>query len=154
MLDLWNSVCYAIFDVLLGWLLSTSWTATLVVVALGTGLILVVARSLRVERTITLYVMFGVLSIYLLLGFAFALAFETIGELGSSQFFASDAEQTSANFLYFAFVTMTTVGYGDLAPATGVGRAFAIALALTGQIYLVTVVAIIVGNLGVRHDAE
>ena len=47
---------------------------------------------------------------------------------------------------------MTTVGYGDLAAASGVGRAFAIALTLTGQIYLVTVVAIIVSNLGNRSD--
>jgi hypothetical protein len=47
---------------------------------------------------------------------------------------------------------MTTVGYGDLAAAEGIGRAFAIALALSGQIFLVTVVAVIVSNLGARHD--
>ena len=47
-----------------------------------------------------------------------------------------------------------TVGYGDLAAASGVGRAFAIALALTGQIYLVTVVAIIVSCVGLRTTAR
>lgn len=65
---------------------------------------------------------------------------------------AMPSESRTPNFLYFAFVTMTTVGYGDLAPAQGIGRAFAIALALTGQIYLVTVVAVIVSNLGQRPD--
>jgi hypothetical protein len=110
-----------------------------------------VVRSLRVERTITLHAMWGVLGIYLLLGYAFALAFQAIGEFDTGQFFAGGTEESTGNFLYFAFVTMTTVGYGDLAPVSGIGRAFAIALALTGQIYLVTVVAIIVSNLGARR---
>jgi hypothetical protein len=111
-------------------------------------------RQLRAERTITLDLMFGVLSIYLLLGFAFSLAFQAIGDLGSGGFFASGAAESPSNFLYFSFVTLTTVGYGDLSPAGGAGRAVAIALALTGQIYLVTVVAIIVSNLGARNAAS
>lgn len=115
---------------------------TPVVIVLG------VMRSMKVEGAITLHVMYGVLSIYLLLGYAFALIFQIIGDLSDAAFFANNAAESSANYLYFAFVTMTTVGYGDLAAAQGVGRAFAIALALTGQIYLVTVVAVIVSNLG------
>jgi voltage-gated potassium channel Kch len=74
------------------------------------------------------------------------------GELGAANSFAGGAAETSANFLYFAFVTMTTVGYGDLSAAEGIGRAFAIALALLGQIYLITVVAVIVSNLGASGD--
>lgn len=115
-------------------------------------IVLGVIRSMRVEGTITLHVMYGVLSIYMLLGYAFGLVFHVIGELSSAAFFAGGAAENGANFLYFAFVTMTTVGYGDLAPADGLGRAFAIALALTGQVYLVTVVALIVSNLGSRSD--
>jgi hypothetical protein len=111
-------------------------------------------RHLRAERTITLDLMFGVLSIYLLLGFASSLVFQAIGDLGSGAFFDSGAAESPSNFLYFSFVTMTTLGYGDLVPAGGAGRAVAIALALTGQIYLVTVVAIIVSNLGARNAAN
>jgi hypothetical protein len=60
---------------------------------------------------------------------------------------------TTRNFLYFSFVTITTVGYGDLTAGTNLGRSIAIAEALTGQIYLVTVVATIVGGLGSRRRA-
>lgn len=111
-------------------------------------------RWLREEGTITLDLMFGVLGIYLLVGHAFSLVFQAIGDLGSGGFFASGAAESPSNFLYFSFVTMTTLGYGDLVPAGGTGRAVAIALALTGQIYLVTVVAIIVSNLGARNAAN
>lgn len=108
------------------------------------------ARRVRAEGGLTLDVMFGVLGIYLLIGYAFSLVFQAIGDIGSTDFFADGSAESPANFLYFSFVTMTTVGYGDLVAAEGVGRAFAIALALVGQIYLVTVVAIIVSSLGAR----
>ena len=68
-------------------------------------------------------------------------------------FFAQHAAASSQNLLYFSFATITTSGYGDLTAATDVGRSLAIAEALIGQIYLVTVVAAIVGGLGRRRRA-
>jgi hypothetical protein len=50
-----------------------------------------------------------------------------------------------------SFVTLCTVGYGDLVPRSDVTRTFAVAEMLLGQIYLVTVVALIVGNLRPRR---
>ena len=61
------------------------------------------------------------------------------------------AQPTARTELYFSFVTLTTVGYGDLSPLGGVPRAFAVAEMLAGQIYLVTVVSLIVTNLGARR---
>ena len=55
---------------------------------------------------------------------------------------------TVADYLYFSFVTQTTVGYGDLTAAGGFGRALAVLEALIGQLYLVTVIALLVSNLG------
>jgi hypothetical protein len=105
-------------------------------------------------RGITLQTMFGVLCIYLLIGTLFAFAYAIISSAGSGHFFAQPGDDaTSQNFLYFSFVTITTVGYGDLTAATNLGRSLAIAEALTGQIYLVTVVAAIVGGLGGRRRA-
>lgn len=52
----------------------------------------------------------------------------------------------SGDFLYFSVITLTTVGYGDLTPATAVGRTIAMTEALVGQLYLVSVVAAVVGR--------
>jgi hypothetical protein len=103
------------------------------------------------ENGVSLHTMFGVLCIYLLLGMLFAFMYGIVSSVGSDPFFARNAgADNTRNFLYFSFVTITTVGYGDLTAATNLGRSLAIAEALTGQIYLVTVVAAIVGGLGSR----
>ena len=99
--------------------------------------------------------MFGVLCIYLLLGLLFGTLFGAIQSLSEESFFTND-ERSTSDFLYFSFATLTTVGYGDLVAATNLGRSLAIAEALIGQIYLVTVVALIVSGLSparLRRDA-
>jgi hypothetical protein len=106
------------------------------------------------EHGVTLHTMFGVLCIYLLLGILFAFLYGAVGALGSEPFFKQHAAESTKNFLYFSFVTITTVGYGDLTAGTYLGRSFAIAEALVGQIYLVTVVAAIVGGLGNSRRAS
>lgn len=50
--------------------------------------------------------------------------------------------------MYFSFITIATVGYDDLTPQGGLGRALAVTEGLLGQIYLFTTVAALVGNLG------
>ncbi len=113
--------------------------------ALAVGLV----QSLRATREVSVNTMFGVLSIYLLLGMGFAFAFSFIDSVASRPFFGAWVSNANpADFLYFSFATMTTVGYGDLTAATDLGRSVAIMEALLGQIYMVTVVALIVGNLG------
>jgi Ion channel len=51
------------------------------------------------------------------------------------------------------FTTLTTVGYGDLTARTGLGHTLSVSEGLLGQIYLVTVVSLIVTNLGRRRPA-
>jgi hypothetical protein len=120
---------------------------TLMLVALAppaivTGLV----KHFREEGRITVQTMFGVLCLYLLVGMFFGMCFATLEALTNESFFTSGVHETT-DFLYFSFATLTTVGYGDLIAATDVGRSLAITEALIGQIYLVTVVALIVGNL-------
>jgi hypothetical protein len=110
--------------------------------AIVTGLL----KQFREAGTVTLQTMFGVLCLYLLLGLLFAVAYATIDELSSAQFFNTGAHGRD-DFLYFSYTTLTTVGYGDLVAVTNLGRSLAITEALLGQLYLVTVVAVIISNL-------
>jgi Ion channel len=96
---------------------------------------------------VTLQTMFGVLCLYLLIGLLFGVAYDTVHQLSSTPFFASGGHPGRDDFLYFSFTTLTTVGYGDLVAATNLGRSLAITEALVGQLYLVTVVAVIISNL-------
>jgi len=110
-------------------------------------------RDLRSRREVALHTLAGVLAIYLLLGMFFSFTYGVIDAVDADALFAGQAGSTRAEQLYFSFVTLSTVGYGDLAPGSEGPRAFAVAEMLIGQIYLVTVVALIVANLGRRQPA-
>ncbi|HET6848217.1 MAG TPA: potassium channel family protein [Gaiellales bacterium] len=121
-------------------------TALLVAVA-PPALVLGLMRHLRRARMITIPIVAGVLCLYLLLGLFFAFAFIAIQNLGGGPFFSNGDRVNSNTSIYFSFVTMTTVGYGDLTARTSLGHTIAVTEALLGQIYLVTVVAAIVSRL-------
>jgi hypothetical protein len=116
--------------------------------ALAGGLL----RALRDEGAVTLRTVAGVLAIFLLAGMFFSFLYSVIGAFDADAVFAGHAHSTAADNLYFSFVTLATVGYGDLTPAADLTRTFAVAEMLFGQIYLVTVVALIVSNLGRRRE--
>ena len=107
-----------------------------------------IVRQARSIGVITMRTMFGVLCVYLLVGMAFAFTYGTIEALTNEPFFVQVADGSQSDFLYFSFVTLTTTGFGDLTAATPLGHSFVITEALTGQIYLVTVVALIITNIG------
>jgi hypothetical protein len=106
-----------------------------------------IARSLWKRPVVDVHTMLGAICIYVLIGMMFAFTYATIDLLGSDPFFVQTKVATTADYLYFSFVTITTVGYGDFTAATGVGRALASLEALLGQVYLVTVVAAIVAGM-------
>ena len=61
---------------------------------------------------------------------------------------------TAIDYIYFSFVTMTTLGYGDYTSAPNVGRMLAVMEAIFGQLYLITVVSLVVQNLGTKRQQE
>jgi hypothetical protein len=110
-------------------------------------------RDLRATRHVSLHTLAGVLAIYLLIGMFFAFAYGVVDALDGSALFADRADSTPAERLYFSFVTLSTVGYGDFSPGADGSRTLAVAEMLIGQIYLVTIVSLIVANLGRRRPA-
>ena len=126
------------------------------IVAIANGLLVVLAppavvigvvRNLRATGTVTVTVVAGVLCLYLLVGLFFTFVYTAVQNLGGAPFFANGAAATSARSVYFSFVTMTTVGYGDFTARTNLGHTMSVTEALLGQIYLVTIVAAIVGRM-------
>jgi Ion channel len=116
-------------------------------VAVAKGLIV----HLREEQGVTLNIIAGVISIYLLIGYVFAFAYGALAAIANEPAFNGVTGQGNAQeFLYFSLVTLTTTGYGDITAINDVARAFAVLEALTGQLYLVTAVAISVANLRPR----
>ena len=106
----------------------------------------IVRRLARHER-ITAHTVFGALCLYLLAGLFFAFLYSAIGALHEG-FFTQTNNANSLDFVYFSFVTLATVGYGDLTSNIDAGRMLAVTEALLGQLYLVSVVALLVSNLG------
>jgi hypothetical protein len=132
------------------------------VAAIVTGLLVAVApvaiargllAELRSSHMVTVATLAGVLAIYLLIGMFFSSIYAVIGAADAQALFSQPGDPTRSDELYFSFVTMCTVGYGDLTPAGELTRAVAVGQMLFGQIYLVTVVSLIVANLGRRREA-
>jgi hypothetical protein len=122
--------------------------ANLLLVTLAPPAIVIgVLRSLRARNRVTVEAVFGVLCLYILLGLFFASTFGVIGRF-SGGFFTGGVEPTIQRCVYYSFTTLTTVGYGDLTASSNLGHTLSVFEALLGQIYLVTVVSLIVGNLG------
>ena len=86
----------------------------------------------------------GAISVYLLLGVLWAVAYTLveISSPGSITGFDVDAgSQWNSDWLYFSFVTMTTLGYGDIAPVSAIARVLAYMQAVFGQFYIAILVA-------------
>jgi ion channel len=92
----------------------------------------------------------GAICIYVLLGLIYADVFGAVASLGSGPFFAQGTDGTPSIRVYFSYVTLATLGYGDYTPAGDLGRTLVVGEALLGQLYLVTVVALLVSRLARR----
>jgi hypothetical protein len=111
-----------------------------------------IAWSIVRHHVIDQRTVLAAICIYVLIGLLFAFLYTTIGEIQNQPFFVQTQHATSSEYVYFSFVTLTTVGYGDFTAAAHLGRALAVLEALVGQIYLVTIVALLVSNLGWRRE--
>jgi hypothetical protein len=125
-----------------------------------TALILLLAAVLIVRRVlarpeITLQSIYGAISAYLILGLMFAAFYAAMFRFGGNTFFANGRTGDTRTFQYFSFVTLTTTGYGDYTAAASGGQAVAVIEAITGQIFLATLVArLVAGFRGAARAAD
>lgn len=90
----------------------------------------------------------GAVCIYLMFGVIWAVVYTAIGMVDPHAFVGIAAPETrgwDSGWLYFSFTTMTTLGYGDVAPTSAIARTFAYLQAIFGQFYIATLVAGLVG---------
>ncbi len=98
------------------------------------------------ERRVDLNLINGAISVYLLIGVCFAHFYALVFNLDPGSFRGiEEGVATGTSFVYFSFVTLTTLGYGDITPLTRWGGSIAILEAVVGQLYLTVLVARLVG---------
>ena len=122
----------------------------------------VVLRSVFRPRAVTVDDVAGALCGYLLIGAAFGHAFCLAEELAPGSFhgddvFAAgprDAGRVYLLLTYFSFVTLTTVGYGDITPASGLTRGLTTVEAVVGQFYLAVLIGDLIGKRVAQTLAE
>jgi Ion channel len=112
------------------------------IAAIGGGLV-----RLIVQRGVVVQAVFGALAVYLLLGLTFAFLIGAAAVGFDTPYFGTVGDGTQAARTYFSFTALTTTGFGDLTAAYGGGRMLAVLEMLIGQLYLVTVISLLVGNL-------
>lgn len=143
---------FGLFTLLTGWipLFLTNPILNLGVAAFRIVFLLTVTGALiyqvAISKSVSLQVIIGAVDGYLLLGVVGAVAFTIAESLipGSIQSAAPTGLQS--DFLYFSFITMLTVGYGEILPVSPTAQTIAVFLAVCGQLYIAILVAILVGK--------
>jgi Ion channel len=110
------------------------------------GVTVALIYQIAASREVALSTIVGAIDGYLLLGFMAAAAL-TISELASpGSVKSAGSTLAGTDFVYFAFITMTTVGYGDIVPVSPAARSLAILIAVFGQLYIAILISLLVGK--------
>ena len=97
------------------------------------------------SETVTREVIYAAMVVYLLGAQLWALVYTFLDLIDPASFNLPQGQSDFLIFEYYSFVTLTTLGYGDITPLTKVAKAFSVLEAVVGQLYLVVVVAWFVG---------
>ncbi|MGD9412332.1 MAG: potassium channel family protein [Desulfobacterales bacterium] len=117
-----------------------------------------IAQSKRVNVTIILnsingYLLIGILGSVLLVMTEILQKFPYYLDAGAINF-AGGSAKGFHDFLYFSFVTLTTLGYGDVTPVSGFAKSATLLIAVTGQLYLTILIAMLVGKFLSRTETD
>jgi hypothetical protein len=124
----------------------------------------VVARAVLEETRVTADTVYGGISVYLLLALVWVVFYSAIETFSPGSFVMGEvpvaqlagdvrASPLFREFIYFSFVTLTTLGYGDIRPTTDAARIVATAEAVLGQLFVAVFIARLVG-LQLAHASD
>lgn len=123
--------------------------SSVITVAWIAAAIAVVGTELFRQRSVTTNMIFGAIVAYLLAAVGFAYLFEVLERLQPGAFSGipegASAQALGDALLYFSLVTLTTLGYGDIVPLSGVARPLAVLEGVFGTLYLAVMIARLVG---------
>jgi hypothetical protein len=130
----------------------TDWEAVgyLLIGALLLGAPIAILNRLVRHQHITIRTLLGAIDVYLQLGIAFSFIYRTMEHFDPGSF-SGPGPLDGPALAYFSFVTLATLGYGDIVPTTELARNLAVLETIIGQVFLVVVVARVVSMLGVRR---
>ena len=97
------------------------------------------------SQSVTREVVYAAMLVYLLVAQLWALVYTFLYLINPASFHLPQGQGDFLVFEYYSFVTLTTLGFGDITPLTKVAKAFSVVEAVVGQLYLVVVVAWFVG---------
>ena len=126
---------------------------TLLILGIPVALVGGLLRLIR-GAGVTVQVVAGALTVYLVVGLVFASIIAFAATVESSPYFTQGKNASNGERVYYSFTVLTTTGFGDFTPAQPFGHALAVLEMLTGQLYLVTVIGIVVGNFAGRRTAR
>lgn len=116
-------------------------------------------RHISNNKSVNGIILLNAINSYLLIGIVGAFLFISV-DVGYSYFangghalnFNSIVDPLFQDYVYFSFVTLTTLGYGDITPVIPIAKSLTVALSLTGQLYLTILVAMLVGKFLSQSD--
>ena len=120
------------------------------------GLIIMANIMLHIKH-VTAELIYGSINVYLLIGLSFAFIHSLVEFMQPGSIVGLDAismgDASIMPYVYFSFVTMTTLGYGDLSPVTGPAATIVYIQAVFGQLYIAIMIARLMG-LYIAHEGN
>ncbi|MEM1369481.1 MAG: ion channel [Cyanobacteria bacterium P01_H01_bin.15] len=121
--------------------------ANLFMILFFTWITIRLIHTIMISSRVTPNVIYGSISGYLLIGFTGAAWAATIEYIVPNSFvFPEQSIPTFQGFIYYSYITLSTLGYGDVLPVTGPAQSLSIFLSTVGQMYLTILVAFLVGK--------
>lgn len=110
-----------------------------------------ISSAQQVSRRVILEAING----YLLLGLVFTFLIELMIQFNPMSFsFSREGEGSIQNSMYFGFVTFATLGYGDLIPIKPYAKSLSILIAVSGQLYVAVIIALLVGKFSAQSEKK